>query len=82
MTDVAHQLIAQSGQIGGYEVFLRGDTVMVLDDEGIVTRQTVAGLGAFIAKMTRASSRWRTRSTYCAATRRWRAGAYRASGRS
>ena len=48
MTDTTRQLIAQSAHISGYEVFLSGDTVTVLDDEGIVTKQTVPGLGAFI----------------------------------
>ena len=48
MTDATLQLTAQSGHIGGYDVFLHGDTVTVLDDDGIVTTQTVRGLGAFI----------------------------------
>ncbi len=43
------QLIGTSAHIAGYDVFLSGDTVAVLNDEGVVTRRTVAGLGAFVA---------------------------------
>ena len=50
MTDVTQQLTAPSGHTGGYDVFLTGDTVAVLDDEGIVTKQAVPGLGAFVAR--------------------------------
>ena len=50
MTDSTLQLIAQSGHIGGYEVFLSGDTVSVLDDEGIVAKRAVPGLGAFVER--------------------------------
>lgn len=49
MTDTTLERVAQSSHIAGYDVFLAGDTVTVLDDDGIVTRQTVDGLGAFIA---------------------------------
>ena len=45
---VERERFATGSSVGGYDVFLAGDTVTVLDDEGIVTRQTVAGLGAFI----------------------------------
>ncbi len=58
MNNTRHPFIAQSGHIGGYEVFLRGDTVTVLDDEGIVTRQTVEGLGAFIARAKALRTGW------------------------
>ena len=58
MTHATQQFIAQSGHIGGYDVFLHGDTVTVLDDEGIVTRQTVAGLGAFIARAKALRTGW------------------------
>jgi hypothetical protein len=58
MTNTAHERLAQSGHIGGYDVFLRGDTVTVLDDEGIVTKQTVAGLGAFIDRAKALRTGW------------------------
>jgi hypothetical protein len=48
MANSAQQLIAQSGHIRGYDVFLHGDAVTVLDDEGVVTKQTAPGLGAFV----------------------------------
>ena len=48
MTTTTGEFLARSGHINGYDVYLAGDTVTVLDDEGIVTRQTVDGLGAFI----------------------------------
>jgi hypothetical protein len=50
MANGTQQLIAQSGHIHGYDLFLHGDTVTVLDDEGIVTKQTVPGLGAFVQR--------------------------------
>ena len=58
MTDARQQVLAQSGHLGGYEVFLQGDTVTVLDDDGIVTRQTVAGLGAFVARAKQLRTGW------------------------
>ncbi|MGE0539212.1 MAG: hypothetical protein AB7R89_03445 [Dehalococcoidia bacterium] len=58
MNDTTQQFIAQSGHIGGYDVFLHGDTVTVLDDEGIVTRQTVDGLGAFITRAKSLRTGW------------------------
>ena len=44
------QLIGTGGHIAGYDVFLHGDTVTVLDDDGVVTRRTVEGLGAFVER--------------------------------
>ena len=44
------QHLGTGSHIAGYDVFLSGDTVTVLNDDGVVTRQTVAGLGAFVAK--------------------------------
>lgn len=58
MADTTQQFLAHSGHIGGYDVFLRGDTVRVLDDEGIVTTQAAAGLGAFVERATQFRLGW------------------------
>src|SRR5215211_7132795 len=44
------QFLGTGGHIAGYDVFLAGDTVTVLGDEGVVTRRTVPGLGAFVER--------------------------------
>ena len=36
--------IGTGSHIAGYDVFLSGDTVTVLNDDGVVTRRTMAGL--------------------------------------
>ena len=58
MPDTTDQLLAQSGHIGGYDVFLHGDTVTVLGDDGIVTKQTVPGLGVFVERATQFRLGW------------------------
>ncbi len=50
--------IGTGSHIAGYDVFLSGDTVTVLNDDGIVTRRTVAGLGAFVARATDLRTGW------------------------
>ncbi len=52
------QRIATGSHIAGYDVFLAGDTVTVVDDDGVVTRQTVAGLGAFVARAKQLRTGW------------------------
>ena len=46
----ALQHLGTGSHIAGYDVFLSGDTVAVLNDDGVVTRRTVEGLGAFVAR--------------------------------
>ncbi len=41
---------ATSGLIGGYDVLIVGDTVTVLRDGTIMTRQTAQGLGRFAGR--------------------------------
>ena len=50
--------IGTASHIGGYDVFLAGDTVTVLDDDGVVTRQTVVGLGAFVDRAKQLRTGW------------------------
>ena len=50
MTNTTTHLVLVSSHTAGYDVFLAGDTVTVIDDDGPVTRQQVNGLGAFVAK--------------------------------
>ncbi len=50
MTYCTTRPVLVSSQTAGYDVFLAGDTVTVIDDDGPVTRQQVSGLGAFVAK--------------------------------
>ena len=52
------RFLGTGSHIAGYDVFLAGDTVSVLDDEGVVTRQTVAGLGNFVAKARQLRTGW------------------------
>ena len=47
-----------SRQLAGYAVFLTGDTVTVIDDDGIVTKQQVDGLGTFVAQATDLRCGW------------------------
>ncbi len=47
-TNTRLEHLGTGSHIAGYDVFLSGDTVTVLNDEGVVTRRTVAGLGAFV----------------------------------
>ena len=50
MTDTTTHPVLVASHTAGYDVFLAGDTVTVIDDDGPVTRQQVNGLGAFVAK--------------------------------
>ena len=58
MTDASVYRFVQAGPLAGYTVYLSGDTVTVLDDEGLVTRQTVNGLGAFVAQAKDLRTSW------------------------
>ena len=49
MTGCTTRPVLVSSQTAGYDVFLTGDTVTVIDDDGPVIRQQVHGLGAFVA---------------------------------
>ena len=51
-------LIGTAAHIAGYDVFLAGDTVTVINDDGVVARRTVAGLGAFVARATDLRTGW------------------------
>ena len=59
MPDNTHlEHIGTGSHIAGYDVFLTGDTVTVLNDDGIVTRRTVKGLGAFVDRATDLRTGW------------------------
>jgi hypothetical protein len=58
MTDTSGTLIGRTSFVARYTLFLSGDTVTVLDDEGVVTRRTVAGLGAFVTKAKTLRTGW------------------------
>ena len=49
MTHCTTRPVLVSSLTAGDDVFLAGDTVTVIDDDGPVTRQQVSGLGAFVA---------------------------------
>lgn len=42
--------IATSGVVGGYDVLIAGDTVMVLREGRVVTQQDARGLGHFVGR--------------------------------
>jgi hypothetical protein len=50
MTQQTQHQIGLSGGIHGYNVIVLGDLLTVTDGDGLVTQQTVAGLGAFIGR--------------------------------